>query len=145
MTSEFSAASLRSPSGSAAREGLAPMPLLLIGVVFAVAIGLRQVVPLNTDVSWLLVIGERMLDGQRLYRDLHAWYGAEPTGLEREPNARPTWRRARGMGGTHVGWAGLAGGSRDDGDVITGRPRRTVRPRRADFPRPLERGYWSHL
>ena len=70
MTSEFSAASLRSPSGSAAREGLAPMPLLLIGVVFAVAIGLRQVVPLNTDVSWLLVIGERMLDGQRLYRDI---------------------------------------------------------------------------
>ena len=70
MTSEFSAASLRSPSGSAAREGLAPMPLLLIGVVFAVAILLRQVVPLNTDVSWLLVIGERMLDGQRLYRDI---------------------------------------------------------------------------
>jgi hypothetical protein len=54
----------------AGREGLAPMPLLLIGVVFAIAIGLRQVVPLNTDVSWLLVIGERMLDGQRLYRDI---------------------------------------------------------------------------
>ena len=70
MTSEFSAASLRSPSGIAGREGLAPMPLLLIGVVFAIAIGLRQVVPLNTDVSWLLVIGERMLDGQRLYRDI---------------------------------------------------------------------------
>ena len=69
MTSEFSAASLRSP-GMAGREGLAPMPLLLIGVVFAIAIGLRQVVPLNTDVSWLLVIGERMLDGQRLYRDI---------------------------------------------------------------------------
>jgi hypothetical protein len=46
------------------------MPLILIGVVFIVAIGLRQVVPLNTDVSWLLVIGERMLDGQRLYRDI---------------------------------------------------------------------------
>ncbi len=70
MTSEFSAASLRSPSGSAAREGLTPMPLLLIGVVFVIAIGLRQVVPLNTDVSWLLVIGERMLDGQRLFRDI---------------------------------------------------------------------------
>ena len=70
MTSEFSAASLRSPPFSAARAGLAPMPLLLIGVVFAIAILLRQVVPLNTDVSWLLVIGERMLDGQRLYRDI---------------------------------------------------------------------------
>ena len=32
------------------------MPLLLIGIVFAIAILLRQVVPLNTDVSWLLVI-----------------------------------------------------------------------------------------
>lgn len=70
MISEFDAASLRSPPGSAARAGLAPMPLLLIGVVFAIAIVLRQVVPLNTDVSWLLVIGERMRDGQRLYRDI---------------------------------------------------------------------------
>src|SRR4051812_4424082 len=70
MTSEFSATSLRSPPGTAEREGLAPMPLLLIGVVFAIAIGLRQVVPLNTDVSWLLVISERMLDGQRLFRDI---------------------------------------------------------------------------
>ncbi len=70
MISQFDAASLRSPPGSAARAGLAPMPLLLIGVVFAIAIVLRQVVPLNTDVSWLLVIGERMLDGQRLYRDI---------------------------------------------------------------------------
>jgi hypothetical protein len=70
MTPEFSAASLRSPPKSAAREGLAPMPLLLIGVVFAIAIGLRQVVPLNTDVSWLIVVCERMLDGQHLYRDI---------------------------------------------------------------------------
>src|SRR3954469_12552913 len=70
MTSEFSATSLRSPPGTAEREGLAPMPLLLIGVVFAIAIGLRQVVPLNTDVSWLIVISERMLDGQRLFRDI---------------------------------------------------------------------------
>ena len=70
MTSEFSAASLRSPSASAGREGLAPMPLLLTGVVFAIAIVLRQVVPLNTDVSWLIVVCERMLDGQHLYRDI---------------------------------------------------------------------------
>ncbi len=70
MTSEFSAASLRSPPVSAAREGLAPMPLLLTGLVFLAAILLRQVVPLNTDVSWLLVVCERMLDGQHLYRDI---------------------------------------------------------------------------
>jgi hypothetical protein len=74
MTTEFSAASLRSPPATAGREGVAPMSRqlcwFLIGVVFAIAIGLRQVVPLNTDVSWLLVIGERMLDGQRLFRDI---------------------------------------------------------------------------
>ena len=70
MTSEFSAASLRSPSGMAGREGLAPMPLLFTGLVFLVAILLRQAVPLNTDVSWLLVVCERMLDGQHLYRDI---------------------------------------------------------------------------
>ncbi|WP_245320174.1 hypothetical protein [Bradyrhizobium lablabi] len=44
--------------------------LLLTGIVFVVAILLRQVVPLNTDVSWLLVVCERMLDGQHLYRDI---------------------------------------------------------------------------
>jgi hypothetical protein len=46
------------------------MPLLLTGLVFLAAILLRQVVPLNTDVSWLLVVCERMLDGQHLYRDI---------------------------------------------------------------------------
>ena len=70
MTSPFDAASLHTPSPSAARVGLVPMPLILIGAVFLIAIGLRQIVPLNTDVSWLLVVGERMLDGQRLYRDI---------------------------------------------------------------------------
>jgi hypothetical protein len=51
-------------------ERLAVAPWLLIGAVFMIAILLRQVVPLNTDVSWLLVVGERMLDGQKLYRDI---------------------------------------------------------------------------
>ncbi|MGY3449105.1 hypothetical protein [Bradyrhizobium sp. USDA 4353] len=51
-------------------ERLAVTPWLLIGVVFIVAILLRQIVPLNTDVSWLLVVGERMLDGQKLYREI---------------------------------------------------------------------------
>jgi hypothetical protein len=69
MTSQFDATSLRSPSNAAAREGAAPM-LLLLGAVFLVAILLRQVVPLNPDVSWLLVVCERMLDGQHLYRDI---------------------------------------------------------------------------
>jgi hypothetical protein len=46
------------------------MTLLLIGLVFVLAILMRQVIPLNTDVSWLLIVGERMLDGQRLYHDI---------------------------------------------------------------------------
>jgi len=70
MTMQFDAVSRRSPSGSAGWEGLAPMPLLLTGMVFLVAVLLRQMVPLNTDVSWLLVLCERMLDGQQLYRDI---------------------------------------------------------------------------
>jgi hypothetical protein len=74
MTTEFSAASLRSTPDVAGREGLVSLrsliSWLLICVVFAIAIALRQIVPLNTDVSWLLVVGERMLDGQRLFRDI---------------------------------------------------------------------------
>jgi hypothetical protein len=68
MTTEFSAASLRSPPATAGREGLAP--LFFFALVFFAAILLRQVVPLNTDVSWLLVVCERMLDGQHLYGDI---------------------------------------------------------------------------
>ena len=41
-----------------------------MAVVFVVAVLLRQVVPLNTDVSWLLTIGERVLNGERLYVDI---------------------------------------------------------------------------
>jgi hypothetical protein len=31
---------------------------------------MRHVVAANTDVSWLLIAGERWLDGQRLYSDI---------------------------------------------------------------------------
>jgi hypothetical protein len=67
MTSKTDAVSRPVPLGLQ-RAGLAPM--LAIGVVFAIAILMRQLVPLNTDVSWLLIVGERMLDGQHLYRDI---------------------------------------------------------------------------
>lgn len=70
MSSEISADSFRATPAMAGREGLAPTSLLMIGVVFIIAIGLRQIVPLNTDVSWLLVVCERMLDGQHLYGDI---------------------------------------------------------------------------
>lgn len=74
MATELSAASLHTPPATSGREGVTPMsrPMfwLVIGAVFATAIWLRQFVPLNTDVSWLVVVGERMLDGQRLFRDI---------------------------------------------------------------------------
>ena len=39
-------------------------------VLFAAAIILRHLLASNTDVSWLLTVGERILDGQRLYVDV---------------------------------------------------------------------------
>src|SRR5260221_6169565 len=68
MTPEIDAVSRPSSLASEQRAGLAPV--VLIGVVFVIAMLLRQLVPLNTDVSWLLVVGERMLDGEHLYRDI---------------------------------------------------------------------------
>ena len=44
--------------------------LISIAILFATAIVLRHVLAANTDVSWLLTIGERVLDGQRLYVDV---------------------------------------------------------------------------
>ncbi|GLH77629.1 hypothetical protein SSBR45G_25370 [Bradyrhizobium sp. SSBR45G] len=69
MSSQIDAA-VRHAVAPASPARFARAPWLLIGAVFIVAILLRQVVPLNTDVSWLLVVGERMLDGQQLYRDI---------------------------------------------------------------------------
>src|SRR6267378_2111451 len=58
------------PCVLATHENPSHMPWLLIALVFVVAMILRQVVALNTDVSWLLIVGERVLDGQRLYVDV---------------------------------------------------------------------------
>src|ERR1700716_2170168 len=70
MTSNIDAVSGTPICDQADRQKLSILPWILIALVFVVAILLRQVVPLNTDVSWLLVIGERVLDGQRLYVDI---------------------------------------------------------------------------
>src|SRR5260370_11882208 len=43
---------------------------LSIMILFVAAIVLRHVLAANTDVSWLLTVGERVLDGQRLYVDV---------------------------------------------------------------------------
>ena len=45
-------------------------PWISIIIVFAAAIVLRHFLASNTDVSWLLTVGERILDGQRLYVDV---------------------------------------------------------------------------
>lgn len=42
----------------------------LLLVVVGAAVALRIILPANTDVSWLITIGEKMLDGQRLYVDV---------------------------------------------------------------------------
>src|SRR6202051_2284601 len=46
------------------------LPWISIAILFAAAIVLRHVLAANTDVSWLLTVGERILDGQRLYVDV---------------------------------------------------------------------------
>lgn len=48
------------------------VPVIWLGIagVFALAIALRAVVPFNVDVSWWLIVAERVFDGQRLYVDI---------------------------------------------------------------------------
>jgi hypothetical protein len=70
MTSSIDAASRILACNPADRAKMSPWPWLLIALVFVAAIWLRLVLPLNTDVAWLLTVGERVLDGQRLYRDI---------------------------------------------------------------------------
>jgi hypothetical protein len=45
-------------------------PWLALAALFAIAVILRHLLPANTDVSWLLTVAERVLDGQRLYVDV---------------------------------------------------------------------------
>ena len=46
------------------------LPCLAVVALFIAAVAMRHVVAANTDVSWLLIAGERWLDGQRLYSDI---------------------------------------------------------------------------
>jgi hypothetical protein len=64
------AVSSPSPSRADDRGTLSSLSWLLIVALFAAAMLLRQLIPVNLDVSWLLVAGERMLDGGRLYVDI---------------------------------------------------------------------------
>ncbi|WP_214474736.1 hypothetical protein [Mesorhizobium sp. dw_380] len=47
----------------------APAAATLLIVAYAIAVSL-VVVPSNVDVSWLLTVGERVLNGERLYADI---------------------------------------------------------------------------
>jgi hypothetical protein len=70
MVMNIDAVSRIPPCVPAVREHPSRLPWLPIALVFVVAMMVRQVVALNTDVSWLLIVGERVLDGQRLYIDI---------------------------------------------------------------------------
>jgi hypothetical protein len=62
---------LRFASNEAAyQRARAAAPWLAVAAVFVAAVLLRQVMPFNVDVSWWLIVSERMLDGQRLYVDI---------------------------------------------------------------------------
>jgi len=56
--------------GHLAARHAAALGWLSIALLFALAIVLRHLVAANTDVSWLLIAGERVLDGKHLYRDI---------------------------------------------------------------------------
>ncbi len=45
-------------------------PWLALAALFVTALALRHWLAANTDVSWLLTVAERVLDGQRLYVDV---------------------------------------------------------------------------
>ncbi len=62
---------LRFASNEAAyQRARAAAPWLAVVAVVMAAVLLRQVLPFNVDVSWWLIVSERMLDGQRLYVDI---------------------------------------------------------------------------
>jgi hypothetical protein len=64
-------AGLRRVPGAAALSRARPAaPSLAAAAVVAAALALRWWLSFNVDVSWWLIVGERVLDGQRLYVDI---------------------------------------------------------------------------
>src|SRR5262245_39342944 len=56
---------------AAARAALTSwLPWIAIIALVTGAVAMRSVVAANTDVSWLVIAGERWLDGQKLYSDI---------------------------------------------------------------------------
>lgn len=70
MTMNIDAGSSLPLSGAVSRAQRSWLPWLAVAAVLVAAIALRNVVAANTDVSWLLIAGERVLDGQHLYADI---------------------------------------------------------------------------
>src|SRR3984957_11936846 len=71
MTMDIDAGS--GPARGRPAPGVSQLSLLgwlAIAALFVVAMAMRAVVAANTDVSWLLIAGERWLDGQRLYSEV---------------------------------------------------------------------------
>ena len=69
MTGDSSPAA---PTGAATAGPVRPAALfwLLLAAVVTVAIALRFLVAANTDVSWLLIVCDKILSGQHLYADI---------------------------------------------------------------------------
>src|SRR5215216_2436725 len=64
-------ATLSAGRASGARSDRAILAnVAIVLAVVAVALSLRTLLPTNVDVSWLLTVGEKVLDGQRLYVDV---------------------------------------------------------------------------
>lgn len=57
-------------SGLHARWRPALIAWLSMATILAIAVALRCIVPANTDIAWLLTVGERVLGGEMLYRDV---------------------------------------------------------------------------
>ena len=72
MTMHTEAQPCLTQAGPAALSTQLPalLPWISIVILFAAAVALRHVLAANTDVSWLLTVAERVLDGQRLYVDV---------------------------------------------------------------------------
>ena len=70
MTMNIEAGSRRKHRTAERLGSSALLPWLVIAVLLIAAVFIRHAVAANTDVSWLLTVGERILDGRRLYADV---------------------------------------------------------------------------
>lgn len=69
MTIDDAGLRLAARQAAIPRTGAVPF-WFAVAAVLAAALALRGLIPFNVDVSWWLIVSERVLDGQRLYADI---------------------------------------------------------------------------